>query len=259
VKTLSLLVTLVVSASFIAGCSPSADALKKKIEENPEILFNAIEKHPAKFMDVVNKAVSSARRKQAENEQQKMEKQREDEFKNPKKPKIDEKRAILGPKNAPIVIVEYSDFECPYCSRGYKSIKAVKKKYGDKVRFIYKHLPLDFHKLAMPAAKYFEAIALQSTEKAYKFHDELYENRSKLLAEKEGYLKKLAKKVGANMTKLAKDVESEEVKKRIEDDLAEARKFEFSGTPGFLINGISLRGAYPPSEFEKIIEKILKK
>lgn len=240
------------------GCAPSASQLEKVVSENPEILFNAIKKHPDKFIEVVNTAAREAqvqaRKKETDSESKRM----EDEFSNPKKPEIADHRIIFGKKGAPITIVEYSDFQCPYCSKGYNTVKEVMKEYEGKVQVIYKHLPLDFHPLAMPASKYFEAIGLQSPSKAEKFHDMIFENQKKLNSDKEGFLKASAKKVGANMAKLMKDLDSEIVKKNIESDMAEAKKFGFSGTPGFLVNGVSLKGAYPFPEFKKIIDRHLK-
>lgn len=256
-KTLSILITTLALFSLQLGCTLSKESLTKMIEENPEILFNAIEKNPKAFIDTVNKAAKSAQmdaQKQREMDEQA---QLEEEFKNPKTPKIDNERAIFGNKAAPITIIEYSDFECPYCVRGYNTVKQVRKEYGDKVRVIYKHLPLDFHPMAEPAAKYFEAVALQSEEKAEKFHDLVFEGQSELKSQKEKFLDSLVKKVGADLNKVKKDLESEKVKKRVEADLAEAREFEFTGTPGFLINGVSLKGAYPFSEFKKIIDRHL--
>lgn len=184
---------------------------------------------------------------------------REEEFKNPKKPKLSKDRAVLGSLKAPIVIVAYSDFECPYCSRGASTVEEVRKKYGNKVAFVFKHLPLPFHSMAQPAAEYFEAIAIQDGKKAYAFHDEVFKNQKDLKAKGEGLLKELAKKVGADLKRLSKDIKSDKVKKRIEEDKAEAREFEISGTPGFIVAGVSLKGAYPAAAFEEIIERKLKK
>ncbi len=253
------LVGIFAIAALMVACNPSKDSLKKLLVENPEIVFDVIKEHPDKFLEVVNEAARTAQMKQRENAEKEEQTKMEEEFKNPKSPTIDEKRAMVGPASAPITIVEYSDFECPYCTRGYNVMKSIKAKYGDKVRFVYKHLPLDFHPKAMPAAKYFEAIALQSPEKAYKFHDEMFENQDKLREDGEKFFEATAKKVGADMAKLKKDLNGEEVKKRIDADIAEARKFDFSGTPGFLVNGVSVRGAYPEEHFVKIIDRLLAK
>lgn len=244
--------------SFVA-CTPSKNGLKKVLVENPDILFEVIEKHPDQFLETVNKAAREAqvrqRQKQAEEESQ----QFEEEFKNPKKPEITSKMAFSGPKDAPITIVEYSDFECPYCSRGFRSVQQVKEKYKGKVKFIYKHLPLDFHPLAMPAAKYFEAVAMQGAEKAYKFHDYVFENQNKLKSGKQKFLDEAVEKAGANLAQVKKNLDSADIQARIDADIAEARKFGISGTPGFLINGVSLKGAYPAEKFYEIIERHLKK
>ena len=246
------------AALVISGCT-SKQQIEKAIEENPEIVFNAIKKNPKKFVEVVNEAVRTAQEGSREDEAKEEAGRLEEEFKNPKQPVVESGRVIFGKKDAPITIVEYSDFQCPYCGRGYTTVREVQKEYGDKVRVVFKHLPLDFHPMAMPAAKYFEAIALQDHGKAEKFHDEVFTNQTKLNQEGDKYLKATAKKVGANLTKLETDLKSDAVMARIKADMDEAKKFEFSGTPGFLINGVSLRGAYPAPEFKKIIDRQLAK
>lgn len=253
------LVLSLIGLSFLAmGCTP-ASSVKKIIEENPDIVFNVIEKHPAKFMEVVKKAARNAEQKTAGQREVEEKKALEEEFKNPKKPDVTGNRVTFGGnESAAITIIEYSDFQCPFCTRGYNTMNEVKKKYGDKVRIIYKHLPLAFHPLAEPAARYFEAIAIQSHKKAEKFHDYVFENQEKLKTDKQKFLNKAAKKVGANLKKVLKDIDSEKVTALIEKDKAEAGKYGFSGTPGFLVNGVSVKGAFPMSHFEMIIEKHLK-
>ena len=243
-------------ALAFSACT-SKQQIEKAMEENPDILFNAIKKNPKKFVDVVNEAVKKAQETSRDDEAKEEQTRVEEEFKNPKKPVIEDDRVVFGKKDAPITIVEYSDFQCPYCGRGYSTVKEVEKSYAGKVRIVFKHLPLDFHPMAMPAAKYFEAIAMQDGSKAEKFHDEVFSNQTQLNQEGEKFLKATAKKVGANLAKIEKDLSSDRVKNRIQTDMAEAKKFEFSGTPGFLINGISLRGAYPAPEFKKIIDRQL--
>jgi protein-disulfide isomerase len=238
----------------LVGCSA---ALEKAVEQNPDIVFNAIKKNPKKFIEVVNEAARTAQEDSRKDEEKAEETRMEEEFKSPKQPKVEADRVVFGPKNAPITIIEYSDFECPYCAKGYENIEAVRKQYSEKVRVVYKHLPLDFHPMAMPAAKYFEAFALQKPDKAEKFHDEIFQNQRALKEKKEEFLKATAQKLGADMGKLMKDLNSETVNKRIAADMEEAKSFGFSGTPGFLINGVSLKGAYPPPFFQKIIDRHL--
>jgi protein-disulfide isomerase len=251
------LVLASLSVLALANCSPSPAQLQKTLEANPEIVLNMIEKHPEKFMEVVQKAARAAESKSAESQQAEEKARIDREMQNPLKPELADDRAAKGPKDAPITIVAYSDFQCPYCSRGFTTMEQVLKAYDGKVRFIYKHLPLEFHPLAMPAAKRFEAIALQSPEKAYAFHDEVFKNQQKLGSEGEKFLDAAAKKIGANVAKMKTDMESDKVQEHIKADMAEAQKFEISGTPGYVVSGVSVRGAYPFETFKQIIDKKL--
>lgn len=257
VKKTFLTAAAVMIALAFSSCAPSAKQLKEAIEKDPTIVFTAIEKAPDKFIEVVMKAQQDAQKVAGERAQEEEKKQRDEEFKNPLKPAIDEARVIFGNKSAPITIVEFSDFQCPYCSKGYQTVQQVKKEYGDKVRVVFKHLPLDFHPLAMPAAKYFEAIGQQDHAKAEKFHDMIFENQGMLKEKGEAYFKEAAKKVGADLKKVEAALNDEKIMARITADMEEAKNFNMTGTPGFIINGVSLRGAYPFPEFKKIIDQHL--
>lgn len=239
------------------ACKPTPEQIKEAIEKDPSIVFVAIEKAPDKFMEVVMKAQQDAQATAGKKQQEDETKARDAEFANPLKPVVEESRVFFGNKSAPITIVEYSDFQCPFCSRGYKTMEQVKKEYGDKVRILFKHMPLDFHPLAMPAAEYFEAIAMQDHKKAEAFHDMVFSNQEMLKEKGEAYFKEVAKKVGADLKKVDTDMKSETIKKIIAADMAEAKAFNINGTPGFIINGVSLRGAYPFPAFKEIIDKHL--
>lgn len=254
---LKLSVVLATLALAVSACAPSAKQLKEAVEKDPSIVFVAIEKHPDQFIEVVMKAQQEAQKVAASKAQDEEKKQRDEEFANPLKPVIEEDRVVFGNKTAAITIVEFSDFQCPFCSKGYQTMKQVKQEYGDKVRIVFKHLPLDFHPLAMPAARYFEALGMQGAEKAEKFHDAIFENQNALKEKGEKLFPELAKKVGADMKKLDADLKSEKVQKRIDADMEEARKFNMSGTPGFIVNGVSLRGAYPFPAFKEVIDRHL--
>ncbi|MEK2687538.1 DsbA family protein [Bdellovibrio sp. GT3] len=252
------LVAVSALALSLVNCAPSAKQLKEAVEKDPSIVFAAIEKDPEQFIEVVNKAAQGAQKKAQEKAMAEEGKKRDEEFASPLKPNIEDGRVIFGPKDAKVTIIEYTDFECPYCAKGHATVAEVMKAYPKDVRVVLKHLPLDFHPLAMPAARYFEAIAMQDHAKAEKFYNIVFENQGELRTKKEAFLKDSAKKVGADMKRLETDVKSEKVTKIVDADMEEARKFNFSGTPGFLINGVSLRGAYPFSEFKDIIDRHLK-
>lgn len=244
----------------LISCAPSAPQLKKVMEDNPDILYSVIQKDPKKFLDVVNEAAQKARVQAEQQMAEEETKMREEEFSNPKTPEVTEGRAFAGAKDAPVTIVEYSDFQCPFCRRGNNTMKELLSKYDGKVKVVFKNFPIErIHPMALPASKYYEAIALQDIEKANKFKDEVFNNQEELNGDGEKFLDAAAKKVGANLAKVKKDIDSEEVNKRIAADRAEAEKFGFSGTPGYLINGVSLKGAYPVEEFASIIDRHLSK
>lgn len=247
-----------VALGLMAGCN-SEEQIKKVLKENPDLLIQAVKAKPVEFIDALNEAVKVAQKGEAERRETEEKKQLDDAFNNPLQPSLRGDETYRGgPKDAPLVLVEYSDFECPFCTRGFKTVQGLLSKYGDKITFVYKHLPLSFHQNAMIASQYYEALRLQDAQKAFKFHDYVYENQ-KELRNGEKFLKDAAKKAGADMAKLENDVKSEAVKKRIEEDMAEAEKFGFQGTPGFIFNGVPVKGAYPQSHFEDIVTKLKEK
>lgn len=251
---------IVFIAAMIAGLTActSKDEIKKIIKDNPEIITEAIEANPEKFIESLNKAVKLAQEGEGKKREEAEKKAFEESFNNPLRPEIRADESFRGPKDAVLTLVEYSDFECPFCSRGFKTVMSLMEKYEGKIRFVYKHLPLSFHQQAMPASQYYEAIRLQSPEKAWKFHDKIY-NKQTGLQSGEGFLKATAKEVGADMKKLEIDIKSPAVQARIDADMAEAAKFGFQGTPGFILNGIPVKGAYPLEHFESLIKELEKR
>ena len=249
---------LMVLALVIATACTSKEDLKKMMKENPDIITEAIEANPEKFIDALNNAVKVAQEGQGKKREDEEKKALEESFNNPLVAEIRSDENFRGTANAPITLIEYSDFECPFCSRGYATVMELMKKYEGKIRFAYKHLPLSFHPQAMPASQYYEAIRLQSPEKAWLFHDAIYKNQ-RALQNGEKFLKEEAKKLKVDMTKLAADVKSEAVQKRIDADMAEAAKFGFQGTPGFLLNGVPVKGAYPTQHFDDLIAELKKR
>ena len=233
---------------FLTGCGPAF--LKKMIKDNPEIITESIKSNPAVYMEALAEAqrqyMLERRKKQQEEEQA----SREEEFKNPKKPVLKDSRVYFGKKEAPITIVEYSDFQCGYCAKAVKTMKRILKNYPDQVRVLYKHKPL--FPGSSKAAEYYEAIGMQDAKKAQDFHDMVFE-RKKEIKNGEKFLKELAKKLKVDMSKLEKDLSL--VADLVQEDAKEAEKFGFTGTPGFLVGGVSLPGAMPYSEFKKIIDR----
>lgn len=260
-KNSLLVLTMVAICLSVTSCSSDKvfeKQLQNSLEKNPDILLSAMEKHPEKFMQTFQKMAMAAKENSQKDQALLIQKEIEHFIENPLKPEIERTTNIRGPESAPITIVEYSDFECPYCSRGQQTVSKIMDKYPGKVRFVYKHLPLSFHPNAMISAKYFEAISLQSPQKAFKFHDKLFSNQSKLKLG-ESYLTQISKDLGVDINRLKEDLHSPKVQAIIDRDLAEAKKFNIQGTPGFVLNGIPIKGAYPAEHFEQIISKLIEK
>lgn len=237
----------------------SDSKLEKKVEEmlveNPEILTNAIRNNSLAFIEAIQEAAENARGEMVRQRELDERAKFEQAFENPMTPNIRDDEAIRGSKDAPLVLVEYSDFECSFCRRGFETVMELMDKYGDNLQFIYKHLPLDFHQNAMLAAQYYEALRLQSDQLAFDFHDRLFEQHDRIRQGKR-FFDSIAQDIGADMGRLEQDISSDEVIARIEEDKREAASFGMQGTPGFLINGIPVRGAYPAQHFVEIIQEL---
>ncbi len=177
------------------------------------------------------------------------------ELANPFQPDVEPTRPVRGNHEAPITIIEYSDFYCPYCGPAYQTVKRLMQRYPDRLRLIYKHNPLDSHPMAQPAARYFEAIALQSHEQAWVFHDRVFEQQSRLQQGRPA-LQAIVAALHIDHPRLEQDLVREGIDWQIKKDRAEARKFGFDGTPAFVINGVSLRGAYPEEEFLEVFHLV---
>lgn len=250
------------TALAIAFCACCATAqakditgaeLKKALQDNPGVLVEAITANRKAIFDILSQVGMEEQARMQKEAAEAEKKAFEESFKNPLIPAIDDKTRIRGEKKAKYTLVEYSDFQCPYCVRGYQTVEDLRKKYGKDLRVIFKNLPLPFHPMAMPAAQWMEAVSIQSQAKAWQFHDALFANQDKLGVD---FFKETAKSLELDVAKCEADAASQAVKDRIAADMGEAEKYGFSGTPGFLLNGIPVKGAYPLAYFEEIIKKL---
>lgn len=258
-KQILILVVLGLSA---VSCSK---LIGKAIEENPEIIYNVIKKDPGKFMDTLREAAQEAQKTEMERAQKNEEQERLKEYENPKKFAMEADRPFKGNPNAVVTIVEYSDFQCPFCKRGADTMDEVIKAYGDKVRLVFKHLPLEGkHPNARRGSEYFEAIAFQDANKAFEFKKLVFANQGETYGsdkDADKLYQKLAKDAGADMARLNKDLKEKAdfITKRINADMEEAQANGIEGTPGFLVNGVTIRGAYPFKDFKVIIDEWIKR
>lgn len=223
--------------------------VEETLRQHPDLILRALEQNPAMIADLVERGTEIRKAKLEEAQWQA-------EMANPKVALVAEDRPIRGARNAPITVVEYSDFECPYCRAVSPTLQEVLVAYGDKVRLVYKHNPLSFHATAEPAARYFEAIALQNEEEAWRFHDLVFQQQRNLSRGIEA-VQEIAETLNVDHAQLERDLQSDAVTQRIAADRAEAERFGFDGTPAFVINGVSLVGNHPKRDFDRIIRKML--
>jgi protein-disulfide isomerase len=170
-------------------------------------------------------------------------------------------RPLRGNPDAPITIVEFSDFQCPYCKRGASTMEELVEKYPNDVRFVFQHFPLSFHPWARPAAIASLCASMQNDAAFWKLHDSFFENQGQLnpgnvLAKSKEYLAGTGIDMDAWST-CAEKKDSEEYKAasaRVDADTALGQKLGVSGTPGFFVNGQFLNGAQPISAFEPLIQ-----
>ncbi len=157
-------------------------------------------------------------------------------------------RPSKGPADAPVTIVEYSDYQCPYCKKAQPNMKEVAEKYGNKVRWVFMNQPLAMHKMARPAA--IAALAADEQGKFWEYHDALFAAEGI----DEAKLVQIAKDIGLNMGKWEAARKSTKVDQLVADDVRQAEKWKITSTPTFLVNGYKIKGAMPPEMFARIID-----
>ncbi len=169
---------------------------------------------------------------------------------------ISDSEYVKGSKNAKVQIIEYSDYECPYCFRHTATMQQIAKEYGDKVAIVFRNFPLSFHENAQKAAEAAECAGLQG--KFWEMHDKLFDlNEGGGLGNDE--FKKAAAGLGLNTGEFNSCLDNGDMAQKIANDMLGAQKAGISGTPGTFINGKLLSGALPYEQFKSEIDAALDK
>jgi protein-disulfide isomerase len=156
-----------------------------------------------------------------------------------------------GGKDAPIVIIAFSDFECPYCKMGENTVDQVREKYGEKIRFVHRDYPLPFHANAHVASQAARCAGDQG--KYCEYYDGLWKSSGLARAQ----LDTLAGELSLDSEKFGTCLTSEKYKAQIDADLEAGASVGVNGTPAFFVNGRMLSGAQPLEAFETIIDEEL--
>ncbi len=163
---------------------------------------------------------------------------------------------FAGGADAKVTIVEFSDFQCPFCSKGAKIMEDLKKKYGNKIRIAFKQFPLPFHQQARGAASASLCANEQDPKLFWKLHDFMFANQNELSVEN---LKKQAKTLGLNETKFNECLDKDKFAAQIDQDMLDGQNASVKSTPTFFVNGMMVNGAHPVEVFSEMIDEELKK
>lgn len=162
---------------------------------------------------------------------------------------VDQTDHVTGPADAPVILVEYGDFQCPYCRAAHFYLKNVLATMGDEVLFVFRHMPLtQVHPMAQPAAEAAEAAGAQG--KFWPMHDAIYEHQDALSP---ALLMRLAQRLGLDMQRFTDDLQSHRFLPKVRDDFMSAVRSGAAGTPSFFINGEPYEGSF---DDEALIEAL---
>ncbi len=159
---------------------------------------------------------------------------------------------VRGNEKAPVTLVLFSDFQCPFCANVEPTLAEVQKQYGDKVRIVWKHQPLSFHPNALPAAEAAEAAREQG--KFWQMHDKLFSSQRELSPET---YERLAREIGLDVRRFQEATRSGRGRSRIQDDQQLAARVGANGTPTMFVNGEKVEGAVPFGALKAVIDRKL--
>lgn len=224
------------------------EALRNVLRDNPEIVLDVLRDHSIEVLEIAQKGSQERQFKSMRAQwQEDMKKQFE----------ISHDRPILGNPAAPVTIVAYSDYTCPYCADAAETIHQVMAARKNSVRFIFKNYPRRDQPLARLASEYVAAAFVLDEEKGWAYHDVVFANQMRLLKEGEGFLRAEALALGYNLQKLGAEAKGRKVKSIIDEDITEALDNGVPGTPFHLVNNLSVRGGLPLAAFLEAVDTAL--
>jgi protein-disulfide isomerase len=247
-RVLIFLVTLG-TGLWLTSCAAAPDQVAKATPADPEFeakVLEVIRKNPQVILESVQ-AYQQSQKKQQEEARRKVSEQLSAE------PRLIIRGSpVTGATSQKIVMAEFSDFQCPFCSKAHATVKQFMAKHQDKVTLVYKHLPLvEIHAEAMPAALASWAASQQG--KFWEYHDALFTKQAQL---GEKLYLDLAKELSLNLEKFNQDRQSAAAKAAITKDIELAKSLGVNSTPTFFMNGVGFSGAVELSEMEEVLTKV---
>jgi protein-disulfide isomerase len=166
---------------------------------------------------------------------------------------VGERDHIQGPADAPVTLVEYGDYECPYCGQAYPIVKALQQRLGDRLRFVFRNFPLtNAHPHAAHAAEAAETAAAQGEDTFWAMHDRLYEHQWAL---DDAHLEQYAAAIGLDVGRFDREMEAGRHQDRVREDFLSGVRSGVNGTPTFFINGARHDGAYDLDVLLEAVER----
>lgn len=223
-------------------------ALINLLKKEPEIVFNVLDANGEKLIITITNASETMRASKVKTQWKK-------DLTIPKTYKV-KSRPSLGNEKAPYTIVAYSDFLCSYCLQGAKTIEALYKADPKNIRIIFKSNPTN--DVSRHASRWFYMAYKKDPKKAWRLHDAIFANQKAYAADPMTMIKIFAKNVGIDADAMEMDVAANipEIDTVINEDVAEAQRMGFSGTPYFLINDLVVRGALPKESFDEALRLV---
>jgi protein-disulfide isomerase len=164
---------------------------------------------------------------------------------------VGEQDHILGPTNAPVTLVEYGDFECPFCGRSYPVVKELRSRLAERLCFVFRHFPRpDVHPHARQAAEAAEAAGAQGEDRFWPMHDLLFEHQDAL---GDVDLERYAAAVGLDLEQFRRDLAVHAFRDRVHKDILSGVRSDVHGTPTFFVNGVKHEG---PDTLEDLLEAV---
>jgi len=168
------------------------------------------------------------------------------------RPPLNAQDHIQGRPDAPIQLVEYGDYECPFCSRAHSIVKAMQRAMGDDLLFAFRNFPLSqVHPHALGAAQAAEAAGLQG--RFWQMHDLLFDNQQFL---EEEHLFRYARLAGCDPDQFGEDIDSEEVVEKVRSEFLSGARSGVNGTPTFFINGERYEGSWEPEVLLSVLQEL---
>jgi protein-disulfide isomerase len=162
---------------------------------------------------------------------------------------------VRGGATAPVVMVVFSDFECPACGDAFSTLDQVVKSHGDEMRLVFRHLPLTrIHPHALPAAR--AAIAAERQGRFWEYHDAIFRDQASLA--RPGALEAWATALGLDLVRWRRDRDAEETGRRLQADVGEARRLKVPGTPTLFVNGRAFRPPFTVERLEAALREEMK-